>query len=150
MTPAQAAERLGRAVEAAIDARRAALQRAAESIRQGCHDQAGQDGGPEGTWQALAESTLTRKQHLGQVGRVSTEDELYATGRLRESFEVVTEDPDAPKVVSSDPVMAVHELGTADVPPRPLMAPIAKAQAEAIARDVGASVAEAMRKALEQ
>ncbi len=150
MTPAEAAERLGRAVLAAVEARQAALLAGAQAMRQAAHDTIGTAGGPEGTWAGLADDTLDTKARLGQRGRVSDPDTLYATGRLRESFQVDASDPDRPVMSSADPVAALHEHGTMHMPARPVLAPIAHQQAEGIAHSVGQAVADAFRRELGQ
>ena len=150
MSPGDAADRLGRAVQAAIEARRAALLQGAQSIQEAAHDAIGRDGGPDGSWPGLAEATLTSKRQLHQVGRVSPQDQLYATGTLRESYSVDNTDPDRPTVGSSDPVAAYHETGAGDLPPRPVLGPIGHQKGEEIARKVGEAVAEAFRAEMER
>ena len=52
-----------------------------------------------------------------------------------------------PKAVvgSSDPAAVPQELGTAHMPARPFLAPVAAAMGEEVARTVGAAVAAALR-----
>ena len=150
MTPGNAADALGRAIAAAIAAHRQALADGAEAMRAACSDAIGRDGGPNGDWDPLRETTVLRKRQLHQLGRVSPQDQLLATGTLQASYIVDGADPDAPIVTSTDPVAAYHELGTADVPPRPVMAPIAARMGEGIARQIGQAVADAFRSELDR
>ena len=150
MTPGEAADRLGRAIEAAVAARRTALAAGAESMRQACSDAIGRDGGPDGSWPDLGEGTLRNKREAHQLGRISPQDQLYATGQLKASFVVVEQrDADTLVVTSTDPVARYHEQGTAEMPPRPVMAPIAAKMGEDVARRVGQAAADAIQAALE-
>ena len=66
------------------------------------------------------------------------------TGALRDSIGAQTDGLNA-VVGSSDKAAAPQEMGTATIPPRPFLAPLAAAQGEAIAKSIGDAVSQALR-----
>lgn len=68
-------------------------------------------------WAALADSTVARKRALGQTGRVSATDPLYATGELRATVSHIVEGPNT-ILGSPDPVAPYLEFGTDRMPAR--------------------------------
>ena len=152
MTPAEFAARLALGAAAATDARRAALLDGATRILATIHDAIGtMDGVPGGAgWPELADSTLDHKARLGQLGRVSEEDILLATGAFRDSWRIDATDPDAPVVTSDSPYAAALEYGTAHMPARPLLAPAIALHATAIAAAVQCAAGDAFRAAMQR
>jgi hypothetical protein len=69
------------------------------------------------------------------------------TGALADSIAVAA-DGDAAIVGSTDAVAPDQEYGTATIPPRPFLAPIAAEHVDAAAERVGAAIAEALRSAV--
>jgi hypothetical protein len=65
------------------------------------------------------------------------------SGTLQASIAVAAEGSEA-VIGSNDPVASWQEHGTASIPPRPFLAPVAAAQAEATAGAIGAAVAAAI------
>jgi hypothetical protein len=94
-------------------------------------------------WPALADSTVARKSALGQIGRVSPTDPLYATGEMRAS---VRHEVDANKVVigTDDPVGVYHEFGTSRMPPRPFLASALVRKLEDVKAAAGGAVFNAI------
>ena len=66
------------------------------------------------------------------------------TGALRDSIAAQTDGLTA-AVGSNDKAAAPQEMGTATIPPRPFLAPVAAQQGEASARAIGDAVASALR-----
>ena len=73
-------------------------------------------------WAALAASTVARKERLGQTGRVSATDPLYATGEYRVSISYRIEGG-AVLIGSGDPIAPFLEFGTGRMPERPVFGP---------------------------
>ncbi len=69
------------------------------------------------------------------------------TGALVASI-VVSADGDGAVVGSSSDVAVYQEFGTANIPPRPFLAPVAADRADAAVQAVAASVTEALNTAL--
>ena len=69
------------------------------------------------------------------------------TGTLAGSIEVAAAG-DTAIVGSTDAAAGYQEFGTATVPPRPFLAPIAAEQGDAVAATIGAAVADAIRAAV--
>ncbi len=138
---ARALERLAVTLPPAIDAQ---LTAAGEQIVNAIRTRIGQER-PE--WPPLTPATIAAKAHAGQLGRVSPTDPLLATGELRDSYSATVENGTL-IVGSSDPVAAYHEHGTARMPPRPVLAPIAAELAQPIVRELGQTIAEAVAQAL--
>lgn len=72
--------------------------------------------GPFGAWPELAEATKEDRVAKG----FTENDPLLRTGGLRDSI-VSEKDATSVTVGSEDPVMAYQELGTAKIPPRPVL-----------------------------
>lgn len=74
--------------------------------------------GPYGAWPQLAESTQKQRAAQGY----SPNDPLFRTGELMNS---ISHSVDKNNVVigSNSEIMVYQELGTADIPPRPVLAP---------------------------
>lgn len=76
-------------------------------------------------WAALAESTVSAKEHLGYVGHMSSTDPLLRTGELRGSIESAAERRGnvIEGVVGSNSKVALYqEIGTSRIPARPFLA----------------------------
>ena len=69
------------------------------------------------------------------------------TGGLQASIAVTTDGLSA-QIGSNDPAAAPQELGTATIPPRPFLAPIAASLAEPIARTIGQILADLVARRL--
>ena len=77
-------------------------------------------------------------------GTAGHDEPWLRSGALRESVGAQAEGLQA-IVGSSDPAAAPQELGTARMPARPFLAPVAAGMGEEVARAVGAAVAAALR-----
>jgi hypothetical protein len=76
-------------------------------------------------WPPLAAKTIAEKTRHGFVGRVSATDPLLETGEMRDSigFEAIW--PQG-AFGATDPKSVDHEFGTARIPPRPFIRPVAE------------------------
>ena len=77
-------------------------------------------------------------------GRAGHDEPWLRSGALRDSVGAQTDGLQA-VVGSSDPAAVPQELGTAHMPARPFLAPVAAEMGEEVARTVGAVVAAALR-----
>ena len=73
-------------------------------------------------WAPLAPSTIAEKEKLGYVGQVSATDPRLRTGADRDSIGVTVEGLQL-AVGSSREIFRYQELGTAHIPPRPVLEP---------------------------
>ena len=80
---------------------------------------------------------------LNTLGTADHERPWEQTGALRESVGSVTEGMSA-AVGSSDAAAAPQELGTATIPARPFLAPVAAGMGEGVAQAIGAVMAGAL------
>jgi phage gpG-like protein len=69
------------------------------------------------------------------------------TGALQDSI-AYSSDGLTAQVSTDDPAAAPQELGTARIPPRPFLAPVAAAFAEPIAHDIATALTAALSRAL--
>lgn len=79
--------------------------------------------GDKAKLQALASATVDRRSYLMSRGTTAiggTDSPLLFTGKLRSSLEMMHEGM-VGGVGSPDPIMQWQELGTAHIPPRPLL-----------------------------
>ena len=81
---------------------------------------------------------------LGQAPGGSHDRPWQRSGALAVSVGFVADGSSA-VVGSSDPAAVPQEVGTATVPPRPFLAPVAAEQGEAVMRGVAARVAAVLR-----
>lgn len=120
----------------------AALQAGLDGIGQGLEDtMRGKIGtyqpasGPFVSWAPLAQATLDRKSAAGYA----IPEPLRETGELERSFR---HDVEGLTLIagSTDPKMIFHEMGTANMPPRPVVGPAAFENREAIRALAAAAV----------
>ena len=102
--------------------------------------------------EVMARALAEQAEHLAQAvrGELATApgaggyDRPWAqTGALRDSIGAQADGLHA-VVGSSDPAAAPQETGTATIPPRPFLAPVAAQRGEEIARAIGGAVAAAL------
>ncbi len=80
--------------------------------------------GPYAGWDPLALSTIERKQRLGQLGRRSADDPLYATGAFLADIHYEIHLPTWSVAIGTSKEYIVYtELGTRRMPPRPIFGP---------------------------
>lgn len=96
------------------------------------------------TEQAQRMAARVREGLSEPPGGAGHDEPWLRTGALRDSVGAQTEGLQA-AVGSSDPAAVPQELGTARMPARPFLAPVATAMGEEVARAVGAAVAAAFR-----
>ena len=77
-------------------------------------------------WEPLHASTLEKKQRLGQLGRRSADDPLYASGAFLAGVRVATHPSRrSVEVGTNKPYVRFTEYGTSRMAPRPVFAPAA-------------------------
>jgi phage gpG-like protein len=94
-----------------------------------------------------AQAEAMAEQVRGELDHAKSANETFPareTGALLASICVYAED-DVAVIGSLSDVAVYQEFGTAHVPPRPFLAPVAAAGGEAAAHAVGAAVADAVR-----
>ncbi len=85
------------------------------------------------------------KENLSEPAGAGEHDRPWLrTGALRDSVDSVSDGLEA-AVGSSDPAAAPQEMGTARMPPRPFLMPVAAELGEVVATAVGEAVADALR-----
>ena len=87
----------------------------------------------------------TVRESLSAPAGAGDHDKPWArTGALRDSIAATANGLEA-AIGSNDPAAAPQEMGTARIPPRPFLAPVAAATGEEVARVVASAVADALR-----
>lgn len=105
--------------EAVIE--REMLEHAAVAIEERAKGKIGHDeepaAGPFAAWDPLAQSTVEEKEYLGYVDRLSPNDSLLRTGKMRDFIEHNVAGHIA-HIGSNDDEAVYQEFGTATIPPR--------------------------------
>ena len=129
------ARALQRAAERLPETYAASMEAGAKAVQQDAKARIGhyQDG-----WPALAASTVAEKRRLGYAD-AENDNPLLRTGEMRDSIQAEASARGF-VVGSADPVMGYQELGTATIPPRPVLAPALHDTAPAIAKDLGLAI----------
>ena len=130
-------------VEVAVHAAaRHALDKAAQVIEKDAKGQLGHyqaDAGPFNAWAELAESTQRERERLG----FAPNDPLERTQALKNSISREVQGSEA-VVGSTSDVMVWQELGTAKIPPRPVLGPAAFKNKDRIEAILGQAVMHAL------
>ena len=112
-----------------------ALDKAAQIIEQDAKNQIGHyqsEAGPFNAWPELAESTQKERERLG----FAPNDPLERTDALKNSISREVRVPEA-VVGSTSDIMVYQELGTATIPPRPVLGPAAFKNRDKIEKILG-------------
>ena len=129
------ARALQRAAERLPETYAASMEAGARAVQQDAKARIGhyQDG-----WPALAATTVAEKRRLGYAD-AENDNPLLRTGEMRDSIQAEASARGF-VVGSADPVMGYQEIGTATIPPRPVLAPALHDTAPAIAKDLGLAI----------
>lgn len=88
-------------------------------------------------WMFLTDYTMTERLHLG----FKPDEPLKRTSSLKNSV-LLSIDHDRIVIGSNDPRMIWHEMGTATIPPRPVLGPALYEKRHEVAKIIGHSIAK--------
>lgn len=118
------------------------LKKCADAVEKTAKEEIGEYQGATGqfpAWAQLAESTETEKSRLGYL----TNAPLLRDGTLRDSISNEVKALEA-VIGSTSDIMVYQEMGTAKIPPRPVLGPAAIRNKKKIQHILGEAVAEGL------